>query len=194
MDISNLRIFVCTVVIVLFSSSFVFALGISSPYWKNNPLEMKPGDSKDVSFTLVNRLGEPNAEAFVSMVEDAGVATITSGDEYLVQPGTTNTKVVLRITIPNDAMIGEAYEVEFAVKSKPEAEEGSVHLGVGYNVDFPINVVSETEEESLIPDTLIETPEEGETGVGVFVFWILLFVVLVFVLYWIFGRKKSSQV
>jgi len=68
MDIRNIKI-ISLVLVCLLSINFVFALGISSPYWKDNPLEMYAGETRTIAFSLVNRIDGGVAEAFVILQE-----------------------------------------------------------------------------------------------------------------------------
>ena len=49
-------IFSITLFILL--SYSVFAFGVSSPYWDENPLYLKPGETKEVTMILQNMVGE----------------------------------------------------------------------------------------------------------------------------------------
>ena len=121
-------------IIILFASN-ILALGINSPYWKSNPLKMYPGQSIEVDFTLANSiLEESSAKAFVTLTDSAGVAEIIGPKEFTVPPGSNYNKITIKISIPENANVGDTYEVKFSVKSVPEEAEGSVQLGIGISL------------------------------------------------------------
>ena len=139
----NLRI-IALIVFILFSISQVPSLGVNSPYWEANPLKMYPGQTKEISFSLVTRPDVESERAYVTLEEGQRIAEIISGSEYTVVPGSLDSKVVLRINIPENAQLGYVYNIRFSVKALPQ-EEGPVQLTVKYNIDFPIQVVPESE-------------------------------------------------
>jgi hypothetical protein len=193
MDNLNLRIFGFMVLVLLVSSMSVFAFGISSPHWKNNPLEMTPGSSEVVSFTLVNKIGENTLQAFVELEEDGGVAELLSGETYTVRGGLNDAKVKLKISVPETASVGDRYDVSFSVSAPPEAEGGNVQIGIKYNVDFPINVVSELSELPAISrsrDNTSTFPEKIDSKVEI---WILaIFILIGILMVWLIVRKNKS--
>ena len=181
---NNIKI-ILLVLIVLVNINFILALGVSSPYWKDNPLEMYPGQVKDVAFTLTNNPDAEITTAFVSMDDNSGMAEITSGAEYSVTPGSTNTKVVLRISVPETVTIGNIYNIKFSVKSAPSGEQGPVQLIMGYNIDFPVKVVEQSKVSTA--DEQVKDTKSKEIS------WIIWGIIIVFVLimvYFFFRKKR----
>lgn len=141
MGFKNIKL-ITFALVCLFSLNSILALGISSPYWDTRPLEMSPGETRDVEFSLTNKIDAETATAFVEIEKDAGIAEIIGKSEYTVLPGTTNTKIIMRVSIPEDASIGELYYLGFSVKSIP-SEEGTVQMSISYDVDFPVVITEE---------------------------------------------------
>jgi hypothetical protein len=185
MDYTNsIKIIGLVLAIILVGTGSVIALGISTPYWKNHPLEMYPGQTTEVSFLLVNKAGNPTAEAFVTLEKDGGVAEITSGNEYRVPAEARDVSVVLKISVPEEASIGDSYDVEFAVRAAPEEDQGgNVQLGVGYGVKFPVNVVAQIDAEEL-PEV-----ERTQSGNGVVIAIVVLIIILILI-FWAMKRKS----
>ena len=171
MGICNIKL-ISLVLALLVSINLIFALGVSSPYWKDNPLEMVPGETRDVSFSLVNRADAETATAYVVIDDSAGIASLKSGDIYTVAPGSTDNKVILEISIPEDAQIGETYNVKFSVSSAPEGE-GTVQLSLKYGVDFPVKVVTESN------TPVLDNNEKSSNVMIVIILIILVLVILV---------------
>lgn len=168
---------------VLLSVNSILALGVSSPYWKDNPLNMYPGQIKDVAFTLVNKPDAETAKAFVAMEDNAEIAEITSGAEYNVIPGSTNTKVILKISVPETATIGSIYNVKFSVKSAPSEEEGTVQLIMGYNINFPVKIV----EQSQVSEDQTQEIEPKGTN---WALWIVIILAILIISYFFLKKKK----
>lgn len=177
---SNIKTIIL-VLVVLFSINSVLALGVSSPYWDKNPLKMYPGQIKEVSFTLTNKPDAETETAFVVLEEDAGIAELISGTEYSVAPGTTNTKIVFKISMPETATIGDSYGIRFSAKSAPSGEEGTVQLTMGYDISFPVNVVAQSEVSEDIVDEIEETD---------WILWAVIIIIVLIILYFIFRKKR----
>ena len=100
----------CKLIIILvffLSINSVFALGVNRPYWSENPLKMYSGETREISFGLVNGVNEPTTEAVASITGEADIAQILSGNKYIVEPGSFNQKIRLKITMPSTATIGQ---------------------------------------------------------------------------------------
>jgi len=180
MGSNNLKLITLALVAIL-SINFVLALGVSSPYWDKNPLKMFPGETKEVAFTLTNSPNSETATAIVTLDEGAGIAEVISGEEYTVAPGTTSTKVILKISVPETATLGTIYNIKFSVKSAPSDEEGTVQIIMGYNIEFPVKVIEQSQEE--IP----EVPEETENN---WLVWAIIIIVILIILYFVFRKKR----
>ncbi|MBU0894753.1 MAG: hypothetical protein KKF48_00630 [Nanoarchaeota archaeon] len=181
MGIFNLKITILITIILLVGTGSVIAFGVSSPYWDKNPLEMYPGQVKEIEFTLVNKPNAETANAVVELKQGEQIAEISSGKNYVVAPGSKDTKVILKISVPETAQIGHVFDVKFTVKAAPENQGGTVQLGIGYNVDFPVKIVEEYEEEII-------TPEEPKSKIS-WLTW-LIAIVIVLVIAYLFLRRK----
>jgi hypothetical protein len=184
----NIKFASFAVLAILFSISLVFAVGVSSPYWKNNPLKMLPGDSKEISFVLVEKADAETSTVTVTMKEDGGVATLLSGTSYIVKPGTTDTKIILEISVPSDAAIGTTYNVKFSVNAAPESDSGTVQLGIGYEIDFPVEIVSELPQPPVRNVTQPITPQPEQSN---WILWTIIAVVIILILWWLMKSKKQ---
>ena len=171
------------ILVILFSMHSILALGVSSPYWKDNPLSMYPGQIKEVAFTLTNKPDAETAVAFVSMDDDAGIAEITSGTEYNVAPGSTNSKIMLKISVPDTATIGDTYNVKFSVTSEPPKGQGPVQLTMGYNVEFPVKVVEQSQASN-------EQFNESQSKEVSWVIWGIIILVILIVVSFLIKKKR----
>jgi len=192
MDFPNIRL-LSFVILFVFSIGSVFALGVSAPFWgDDHPLKIAPGTTEDIEFTLVNRADAETEEVVVTMLDDGGVAEITSGTDYTVAPGTINTKVGIRVTIPADANIGDSHNVRFLVSSPTNEDGGTVQIGINYEVEFPVEIVSESDvpepTEPVAPTTTTETTKGSSTTV-----WIVVVIVLALIVWWFMKKKRTEM-
>ena len=183
MKIQNRKIMVL-VFVCLISLNSLLALGVNSPYWTSNPLEMYPGETRDVFFTLVEKSDSEIVQAFATLEDGAGIAKIISGEEYTVIPGTTSAKVILQIKIPKKANIGDSYEVMFSVGAA-SAEQGTVQLDLKYDVKFPVQVVEKSE--------ISLGPKDKKIGMVVWFIFIALVLVIFVLIIFLIIRKRTSK-
>ena len=64
----NISIF--ALVILLATSFTVTAFGVTSLYWDGNPLILMPGETREVSFTLQNMVGDEDLALVVEVTSD----------------------------------------------------------------------------------------------------------------------------
>ena len=188
-------------VVLLVSTSGVFA-GISSPYWGGsnpNPLKLHAGETKDVFFNLQNcpsmaaNCAKKDDVLMAALMEGSEIAQITSGEKYTVPYGTADSYITVKVTIPEDANVGDSYTVKFSVNTVSEEGTGTVQLGVGYYVDFPVQVIGGAVEPEPTP---AETggDESGKNKIffwtlgGVFVIVIIIIIVLII---WLSNKKRE---
>jgi len=138
-----------TLLAIIFSLNLVLALGVNAPYWKNFPLKMSPGETKSIEFILENSVSEKkDAIATITLLDSQGISEITSQTGFIIPPGSKDNKVIIKISVPNDAEIGKTYNIKFSVKSEEQKKEGTVQIKVGYDVEFPVLVVERSEQKN----------------------------------------------
>lgn len=192
MDNRAIRATITTLAIFLVATQLVSAFGISTPYWKAYPLEILPGETKEVPFNLQNcpslseTCDKTEINVIVSLEEGQGITEITSGDSYQIPYGTANTNVVLKLTIPEDAKSGDSYNIKFSVTSAPKDESGNIQLGVKYNVEFPVKVIESTQ---VSENT--EKPEKAEVNTTSTTILIILSVLIILIIIYLVMRKKN---
>ncbi len=183
MDNRNI-IFSITLILTI---SNVFALGINSPYWKDNPLKMYPGEIKNIQFVLENSVSEEkSAEAIISLIDSGGISEIIGKTEFTIPPGSKDKKVELKVSIPNNAQIGELYNIKFSVKPANTQQEGNIQAVIGYDIEFPVIVT----EKSQIPIEPISTTE-GKSNYTIFIIILVILVIAILTLYFIYKRKSN---
>ncbi len=132
--------------LVIFCLNSVLALGVNSPYWKDNPLKMYPGETKSIEFILENSVSEQkDAKAVVALVDSQGIAEIAGQTDFTIPPGARDKKVIIKVSVPKEVEIGKIYNVKFSVRSSDEKQSGNIQAIVGYDVDFPVLVVEKSQ-------------------------------------------------
>ena len=148
MKINNktIGIFGILIVALVLVSGNLFAFAVSSAYWKENPLLISPGETKDVTIVLQNMAGTENIKATGVITEGSEIAEITGlKKEYSVPVG-GKTNVNIRVSIPTDVAVDDTYNliITFSIITDNEGP-----LGVGSSVEkiIPVLVVKEPEPE-----------------------------------------------
>ena len=192
----NMKIGILMIIFLLVSISGVLAFGISSPYWKDNPLKMNPGESRDVFFNLQNcpsllaSCGSSEENVIVSLMEGSEVTQITSGDSYRLPFGSFDTYVKLHVSIPESASPGSSYNVKFSVSSSGSGT-GSVVLGTGYYVDFPVIVVEKSAESVVVDNQNVSPQSKLNFSNLTTVLFIAGLILLILVIYWIIKKIRG---
>ena len=140
-------------VFFLISLGSVVAFGVSSPpYSSTNPLLLYPGQIKEVSFNLQNcpSLSEEDCEVkdetvAVVLKEGSEIAEITSGTSYILPYGSSNTYMILKVSIPETIPLGTAYNIKLSLTPVPTDSGGNVQLGTQYNINIPVLIKDESE-------------------------------------------------
>lgn len=197
-NIIKLLLIITTVLLI--STSQVLAIGINAPYYPTYPLKMYNGETRDVQFTLVSGLNEKTTKAFVNLEKSNGIVKLISPVEYTVEPGTKNNVIIFRITIPQVALIGDTYDVRFSVSSsKPEEKDKTIEIGVGYILNFPINIVDKSELEKVTPTPLPPSQNnqnqnnQNESNSNSYIIGVIVLIAISIIFYFTFKRKSKFK-
>lgn len=186
--IPNWKFLASAVLLLVLACSFASAIGFSSSFDKEHPLEVYPGETKDTSIGLKSSDSEGNVVIKASMQDNAGIATLTDKTlEYSVSPGISGSKLVnIRVKIPEDTAIGATYliKIEFIDITPSAKNAGTVSLKTGSLASLPVKVVEK-------PAEPVETPVP-ETGSNA-LWWALVLIVIaaiIIAIYLLLKRKK----
>jgi len=184
---------VLVAMLLLLNIGFVLALSVNSPYYKNNPLEMYPGQEREILFnmqncpSLLDSCDKEDIEVVVSLEEGSEIAKIVSGENYKIDYGTSDSNIRLKVNIPDNTAIGTEYLVKILVSADPK-NSGSVQLGLKYNVEFPV-VVKDASDVEVVPETVASSSQIVNMIIVVIVLSIIILVILLWVL---FNRNESN--
>ncbi len=187
---SKLKFFTILAILII-GIPTIMALGVSSPYWKDNPLKMAPGQVKEISFSLTNSPTEETEKASISLLEGKEITEIISGLNYTVSPGSTDTKVILKISIPSSAKIGNSYNITLFIKSSPTKEEGTVKLSIGYKASFPVLIVESSESTQDVKAPAAEI-EKKKSSVFLILIPSFIIIIAIIIVIFVLKRKKVS--
>jgi len=177
-------------VLTVLMSSVALAFGVSSPYWKGNPLQIYPGETKIVKINYQN-MGVDAEDIIIraEITKGNDIASIPQED-YTVKAGTKDTTVEVSVAIPESVPVGSKYQITLTSSSVTPGTEGGVSLGVGMDTTFDVEVVSEP---------IIETPEaatgklaEESTQTTNIVLFILLAIIIIAIVILVIVKKKSK--
>ncbi len=186
-----------TLVFILISISYVTALGLSSPpYWKDNPLKMYPGETKYIEFTLEQSIAEKEeAKATVSLINSEEISEIIGPTEFTVPPGSKDNKIILKISIPNEAEIGKTYNIKLSVRPLNAQQTGNIQAIIGYDIEFPI-LVADKSEVTPQPTPTPPTPEDESQDQDksklniMYIILPIILIVIIIILYFIYRKNR----
>ncbi len=196
MDNRIIKLSLIVLAVLIVNTSLVLSLSVSSPYYKNKPLEMYAGQERDILFNLQNcpslaeSCDEENINAVVELEEGGGIAEIISGKNYLIKYGTANTNIKLKVSIPENAAIGEEHLIRMTITSAPQDVSGSMQLGTKYNIEFPVIV----KDKSDIPATPVSGGSASKSfAVLIFIIALLTVIILiVIIILYNISRKRGN--
>ncbi len=159
---------------------FVSAFAVSSTYWKENPLPISPGETKEIFVTLQNLGGDSNMTVKgISSDSDAEIIIefIGSSDIYEIPIG-TKTQVDFSVTVPEDAVIGETYFAIVSFNTITDSESGGFGFGSSIERKIPLLITAEVKESAKISFSY---------------WWIYLIVVVVLIIVVVLLIKKKRN-
>lgn len=124
---------------MVFLTSFVFASGVSSPYWEGNPLKMAAGSTETVDLNLQNKQSNETINFKVEIKEGVNIAKLDQ-EVYVIGPE-EDVNAVLKISIPNKAEQGAEYPIDIEFKTISSSEgENMITTQTGSDVEFKVIV------------------------------------------------------
>ena len=183
---------VLVIMLLLVNTGFVLALSVNSPYYKNNPLEMYPGQEREILFnmqncpSLLDSCDKEDVSVVVSLEEGSEIAEIVGNENYKIDYGTSDSNIRLKVNIPDNTAIGTEYLVKILVSADPK-DSGSVQLGLKYNIEFPVVI----KDASNVAVVLGEGTTTSNNIFSMVLVVIILSIISLVILVWIlFSRNK----
>ncbi|MEK6899306.1 MAG: hypothetical protein AABW79_04395 [Nanoarchaeota archaeon] len=161
--------------------SSVSAFGVTTPYWDENPLQLSSGQTHEFNFELQNFVGSQDYIVKASLFKNEGIATLIDPQEtYSVPLGTKDTKIPIRVKIPDDAIPGQKYTIGISFTTITTDQPGSFGLGSAVETYVPVQVVA-------------ETPSASSFNVSSNLVYIGVAIVIVLFVFFVWKRRKSNS-
>jgi len=174
----NRKICMTTIILIILSISFISAFGVSTSYWKGNPLLIAPGDTKTITLRLQN-IGTEDDVTVRAILTDGFEIASTEEKNYLVRNGTKDTEVPVKISIPFDTPLGTEYRVTVSFKTVTPGGTGGVVLGTVIDTSFDVLVAE------------VEVEKAERVNLNFIIGMLILIAIIIFILISAFRRKKK---
>ncbi len=183
--------FALSLAVFLFVSAIVMgamavaatALAVSTPFLENNVLQLPEGKSTQFTIVLQNA-DETDIQANVGYSSDSNIAGVIDYKEsYLLRTKSADTKLTFNITAPQNAQIGDVYEVRFTVSPAQAREGGTIAVLAGISRNFNVLIIRD-------PNKFYLNYYIAETG---WLWGIVALTLVCYLAYAIFKRKKSKS-
>lgn len=176
--------FFILVTAILFSS-FVSAFAISSPYWKESPLKLMPGDSRDVQFVIVNQAGDSDLKVRVNILEGNASIRITDSSNTYDCPLGSKTPVNFKVNVAQNAKIGETREIKLEFTTIVASESGSFGISNSIEKSFPLIIGTEA--------SLTLEPMTAAKSSSLIWLYILIAIVVLIIIIVIVSKTKKRK-
>ncbi len=172
------------IVFIILLTSYVSAFGIGCAYYREHPLEISPGETKDIIFNLQNMPGPEDITARGSITKGSEILElIDSGDIFIPVRGSIDVKA--RVSIPVDAKIGDIYPIEITFTAVTESETGTFGFGSSVGRGFDVIVVPTAEERARLA--------EQKPITSWIIYLIIGIAILIILVIWFIKKRKTSS-
>ena len=185
----------------------VYGFAVTSYYIPEVPLILSPGETTIVrAFGLQNMVGEEDITLKVEQTSGFEVAELVDDPEYDIPLGTKDVFVNFRVTIPEDAQVGQEYNIGASFSGVNNGgEDGSVQFSQTISYNFFVVVGKRIETEQQIPIESAEIVHEEElpkgiiieskkgTGLGAIVLIVIVIFLIIFYLYEHSKKQKLKK-
>lgn len=186
---TTLKIGIVTLIIVVFSL-FVNAFGVSSSYWKDNPLIMHAGQTEDVKLLLQNMVGEKDMKVKISIVDGKSFAKLLDkNDIYNIPFGVKDVPINIRISIPENANLGENLNIGVMIIEIPTENKNMIQTAAGIRETIPILIRTESEVPKIVKESWLSSKQWDMV-------WVVLIIIVVVVILleeWHLKNKKKKK-
>jgi hypothetical protein len=125
-------------------SSYAYAFAVSTPYWKDYPLKISPGQTEDFQLTLQNVAGAEDMTVKGQIMEGSEIAQITDSSDIYSVPIGERAQVNIRVNIPSSVEIGTNYTIKISFGSVAAGTAGAFSMGSGIDQNVPVTIVGKT--------------------------------------------------
>lgn len=192
----NISLAILFFVLILSLIKPAHAFGVSAPYWKENPLNMQPGQTREVTFLLQNMVGDEDYIATASLEQpNPYVRFKDEKPTYEVPAKTKDVPVTIIISVPPDAQVGSTMPVAIAFKTGKKGGEQQVALGIGITKYFDLYIHTESSpEQKEIPASTTRVPQKTTAELlAKPIMNALVILVITFIIWFLIRRSKKRK-
>jgi hypothetical protein len=175
-------------IVIILLTSFISAFGVGAAYYKENPLKISAGETKEIKFNLQNGPGPDNIIARPNIIKGSEILELINPQDISVPVG-SSIDVLARVTIPNDAKIGDVYPVEITFTTVTEGSSGNFGLGGSVGREFDVIIVPTAEEIAREEARLAEQKPIASW----IIYLTIIIVILIILIIWIILKKKKIK-
>lgn len=176
------RLLLLSVLLILLSSLYTQAYGVSYEYMPNKTLSLYPG--QNYLFKLIVQNKDPE-DVVVAINLSSDIATLVGGPELKVPGQTFDNYVLFNITVPKKAKINDTYEIGYLVYI-PDRSDGQIPLAVKYDRGFTVKVVEKPL--ATTQDIIPEPPKKPILKIVIITLAVIILIIILLIIW-----KKSRQ-
>ncbi|HLC63178.1 MAG TPA: hypothetical protein VJJ21_02565 [Candidatus Nanoarchaeia archaeon] len=172
--------------------------GITSDYWEGQPLNIAPGESREISLGLQNMVGDEDVDLKAFITNGSEIASLIDNPVYNVPAKSESVKLRLKIIIPGDAAVGSKYTIlvqlnQIGVGEREGQEMVQLSTGVGTKIPVVVNAIAGSEQLAEEEKPLAEEVQEKGWSTSSIVVTLAIIVLLILVGYAVLKKSKKSK-
>ncbi len=186
------------IVIVLLLINFACAFGATPPYWKDRPLIMVPGETKEVPIILQNMVGGKDLTLRAEIINGSEIATLEN-QNYPVPFGRNDIKANLKIKIPNNTKVNDKYQLTILFEQVSQDEGKMLQLSTGITASFPVIISGEEIKQKPVeekqPSEISESPKSTAKIFSTIIISIIamIIIILIFIISLLIKNHKYRE-
>ena len=165
--------------IVLICISNISAFAISSEYWRENPLRLYPGESKEFSLVLQNLGGTSDLNLRANVISGYNVLKVADPSNIYTVPAGQKGQANFIATVPSDSKPGKVYSVQIDFLEVKDSKSGEFGFGTSIGQSFDIVTLSAVEQPTGLNKTVI--------------LYVIAGIILLVIVIWILRKVKKRK-
>jgi len=166
-------------IISIFIINGIFAFAVSCLYGDKYPLNINPGETKDIQIVLQNSQGPGEISVKGIITQGSDIAQLIDENDIYTVAVKQKTDVNIRVSIPKDVEINDTYDIILSFATITSGEAGTFGFGSAIDKKIPIVVTKK-----------IRTQEE-KTMIWIYVIaGLIALVILVIIIIRIIKKRK----
>lgn len=161
----------------------ISAFAVSSKYWEEYPLQISPGETKDVKIVLQNMAGQPNNVTVKGVItKGSEIAKLIDEDKIYSVPFGQKTELILRVSIPTEMPIGSNVDnIVLSFTTMIKDETGTFGFSNSVEKIIPVKIIEQPK---------IVTKPEREINPWTYLIGIIILIILIIIIIRITKKRK----